>query len=75
VIDVQETESVGKTSALLPSGNDDDGITRADEITRFAKVNTKLDAVVDVLQPVFYAASCFFFLFNVTNIKTIYGIK
>ena len=60
VIDIQQTESVGETGALLPAGNDDDGITGADEITRFAKVNTKLDAVVDVLQPVFYAASCFF---------------
>ena len=49
VIDVQQAESVGETGALLPAGNDDDGITGADEITRFAKVNTKLNAIVNIL--------------------------
>lgn len=54
-VDIQKSKSVGESSALFPSGDDDDRITGVDETSGFAKVDAKLDASIDILQPVGHA--------------------
>ena len=51
-IDVQQSKSVGESGSLFPSGDDDDRITRVDETASLSEIDTKLDASINILQPI-----------------------
>ncbi len=51
-IHIQESKSVGESWSLLPSGDDDDGVTSADETTAFSEIDAILDASIDILKPI-----------------------
>ena len=57
-IHIQESKSIGEPGSLFPACNDDNRVASANKSASFSKVDSVLDASINVLQPIRNAGLC-----------------